>query len=367
MKVALLVPGGVDASGEDRVIHSRLWLIERLGRRHEVHVFALGQNAEPGQWDLLGARVHDVGQSRGRARRLWKSFAAEHRASRFAVIHAFFGWCGTHAALLGQRHDVPVVFHPSGGELVAMRDIEYGMGCSLVGRVALRTAIAGATKITVATPFMRRLAAERGIDAECVPIGVALDRWPASAVRARKANGPARLLHIGDIRPVKDQETLVAAAGTLQHRGVDFVLDVAGHDTTNGQFRSSTAVQTLGARLRWHGVLRRPELRRLVDQADLLLVSSRHEAGPLAVLEAAVAGVPTVGTAVGHVHDWAPHAAVAVPIGDASALARETESLLGDDTRRRALATTAQLQALAIDADYTARTFERIYGEVTST
>ncbi len=37
-----------------------------------------------------------------------------------------------------------------------------------------------------------------------------------------------------------------------------------------------------------------------------MIISSRHEAGPLAVLEAAVKGVPTVGTAVGHIAEWAP-------------------------------------------------------------
>ena len=58
MKLALLMPGGVDRSGEHRVIHAFLWLLERLARRHEVHVFALNQEPEPAEWDLLGAHVH---------------------------------------------------------------------------------------------------------------------------------------------------------------------------------------------------------------------------------------------------------------------------------------------------------------------
>jgi glycosyltransferase involved in cell wall biosynthesis len=95
-----------------------------------------------------------------------------------------------------------------------------------------------------------------------------------------------------------------------------------------------------------------------------LWISSRHEAGPLAVLEAAVAGVPTVGTAVGHIAEWSPDAAVAVPVGDAASLARETASLLGDDRRRLALALEAQRRALAQDADWTARRFEELYEEV---
>jgi glycosyltransferase involved in cell wall biosynthesis len=113
--------------------------------------------------------------------------------------------------------------------------------------------------------------------------------------------------------------------------------------------------------VRWHGTLRHDALRALVDAADVLLVSSRHESGPLVVLEAAVAGVPTVGTDVGHIAEWAPRAAVAVPVGDAEALARETAALLADEPRRLALAAEAQRLALGIDADHTAAAFERIY------
>ena len=84
------------------------------------------------------------------------------------------------------------------------------------------------------------------------------------------------------------------------------------------------------------------------------------------MLEAAVAGVPTVGTAVGHVADWSRAAAVAVPIGDAAALVPEVEALLADEPRRMAIATEAQARAIAIDADYTATAFERIYAEMVS-
>ena len=56
LKIALVVPGGVDVSGEVRVIPALLALIGRLAARHEVHVFALRQQAEPGSWWLRGAR-----------------------------------------------------------------------------------------------------------------------------------------------------------------------------------------------------------------------------------------------------------------------------------------------------------------------
>jgi glycosyltransferase involved in cell wall biosynthesis len=95
--------------------------------------------------------------------------------------------------------------------------------------------------------------------------------------------------------------------------------------------------------------------------ADLLVMSSRHEAGPLVLLEAAVLGVPTVGTAVGHIADWSPQATLAVPVGDAEALARAIGHVLANDELRLQLATEAQRRAIAEDADYTAGMFEGLY------
>ena len=66
MKIALVVPGGVDASGTDRVIPAFVWLIERLARRHVVHVFAMHQSPEPANWTLFGADVHNIGTTPGR-------------------------------------------------------------------------------------------------------------------------------------------------------------------------------------------------------------------------------------------------------------------------------------------------------------
>ncbi|NIP57773.1 MAG: glycosyltransferase family 4 protein, partial [Gemmatimonadetes bacterium] len=92
--------------------------------------------------------------------------------------------------------------------------------------------------------------------------------------------------------------------------------------------------------------------------------SSRHESGPLVVQEAAVVGVPTVGTSVGHLVEWAPDAAVTVPVADPMALARGVRELLDDEKRRISVARAAQARALEKDADWTARTTLEIYEEI---
>jgi len=163
------------------------------------------------------------------------------------------------------------------------------------------------------------------------------------------------------LNPIKDQGTLLEAARLLAQAGLDFHLDIAGRDTLDGKIQDTARTFGLADRVTFHGRVPHAELRALVAGGDLLLHSSRFEAGPLAVLEAAVVGVPTVGTAVGHIADWAPDAAVAVPIGDATALAAEVKGLLEDEDRRLAIAREAQRRALACDAAWTARTFEALY------
>jgi glycosyltransferase involved in cell wall biosynthesis len=74
-----------------------------------------------------------------------------------------------------------------------------------------------------------------------------------------------------------------------------------------------------------------------------------------------VAGVPTVGTAVGHLTEWSPTAALAVPPRDPAALAQAVAALLADEPRRLELAHEAQRRALAEDAVHTARTFLHLY------
>ena len=96
----------------------------------------------------------------------------------------------------------------------------------------------------------------------------------------------------------------------------------------------------------------------------MMVVSSRHETGPVAVLEAAVAGVPTIGTCVGHIAEWAPSAAVSVPVGDWAAMAAAIVQLLDDEELRLGIARDAQRRVLAEDADYTATRFRALYARL---
>jgi glycosyltransferase involved in cell wall biosynthesis len=148
---------------------------------------------------------------------------------------------------------------------------------------------------------------------------------------------------------------LLRAVRRLRDRGMPFHLDVVGVDTLDGAVQRMAAELDLGASVTFHGFLTRTQLRPVLETSHVLLMSSRHETGPIVALEAALAGVPTAGTAVGHLAEWAPDAAATVSPGDDAALAAAVAGLLDDEDRRLALAAAAQRRALREDVASTAR------------
>jgi glycosyltransferase involved in cell wall biosynthesis len=361
VKIAFVVPGGVDRSGEYRVIPALLALFARLSLRDEVHVFALRQETRPASWDLVGARIHNIGPGYTRLRAI-RAIRAEHRASAFHVVHSI--WSGTPglvAAAAARILRLPSVIHVAGGELIGLADIGYGGCLSWKGRVREAAVLRAATVVTAASAPMIAALAQMGIRAKRLPLGVDLNVWtPRDPVR-RDISKPARLIHVASLNRVKDQPTLLRALASLSQSGLEFEMDIVGEDTLQGDIQALAVRLGLSTRVRFHGFLPQRQLRSLMERAHVMMISSRHEAGPLAVLEAGVEGVATVGTAVGHIAEWAPQAAAAVPVGDWTALACATAELLGNEDLRLRIAREALRRATREDADYTAQAFQAIH------
>ncbi|MBQ4854605.1 glycosyltransferase family 4 protein [Rhodanobacter sp. B2A1Ga4] len=360
MKLALVVPGGVDRSGEYRVIPALLALIERLARTHEVHVFALQQEAAAGRWELAGASIHNIGAGWTR----WRAIAAiraEHRRAPFDRIQAIFsGSCGLVAVAAARLLRLPSLVHVAGGELVALHAIDYGGRLRWKGRLREACVLRAADVVTAASAPVIEALRVLGVAARRVPLGVDLKAWPPLAPRARRA-GPARLIHVASLNRVKDQPILLRALAMLRDAGLAFRMDIVGVDTLSGEMQQLVRQLGLENCVNFLGFKTQRELRPWLEAADLLVMSSLHEAGPLVLLEAAIAGVPAVGTAVGHFVEWSPAAACSVPVGDAGALADAIRQLLADEPRRLRMAEAAQRRALLEDADSTARLFDALY------
>jgi len=357
----LVVPGGVDPSGEYRVVPALLALIRRLVRYHDVRVFALHQQVQPGRWQLLGAQVRNIGVRHTLSRGV-RALCAEHRARPLDVIHAVWsGMPGLVAVAAARILGIPSLVHVAGGELVALPAIGYGGRLTWKGRLREAAVLRAATQVSAASGPMITALAALGIAATRVPLGVDLEMWPPRAPVRRSAAQPARLIHVGSLNRVKDQPTLLRTLAALHEWGVDFQMHVVGEDTLGGEIQALAERLGLLGRVRFHGFLPHRSLRPLMEASDVMVMSSRHEAGPLVLHEAAVVGVPTVGTAVGQIADWAPQAALAAPVGEAGLLAKHVAALLAEEDWRLRIAHEAWNRATREDADSTVRLFGAIY------
>jgi glycosyltransferase involved in cell wall biosynthesis len=330
----------------------------------DVHVFAVRQEPGPGEWRLLGACVHNAGGSHPlmRASRTLAKLRKEHRRAPFDVIHAL--WAvpqGVIAAVARMALGIPVLIHLPGGDIVSLPELHYGARVTFASHVALHLAVSRADRIAAPSAYMVALARASGIAAERAPFGVALDHWPVAAPRRRASSKAAKLLHVADLNPVKDQETLLTAAVELRKREIPFVLDIIGEDQLHGKIMQRARELNLEGCVHFHGFLPQRALKPYVYAADLLVVTSRHEAGPVVALEAASAGVPTVGTHVGLLADWAPAAARTVRVGDGAALAAEIAELLAHEDERLQLALHAQQRTIEENADITTSRIRDIY------
>jgi glycosyltransferase involved in cell wall biosynthesis len=360
MKVAMIVPGGVDRTGTERVIPILLAMIGRVACEHELHVFALTQEPRPATWTLRGATVHNAGTRFPRGRAL-RDVVAEHRRAPFDVLHGVWVGPGMVACAAGKLLRRPAYVHVVGGDVAALPEIGYGRLTSRRGRWELAAAGRLASHVTANSAFAVDRAARRGVRAEPVQYGVAVDEWPAIPPRRRDPSEEARLLFVASLNRVKDPWTMLRGVAALRSRGVRFRLDVVGEDLLGGELRRLAEELGIGDAVHFHGFLPQRELRPWMERAHVLLVTSRHECGPIVAMEAALAGVPTVGTRVGVLDAWAPHAAVPIPERDPEALANAVAALLADEDRRLSVAAAAQARALMDDADHAAARVLEIY------
>jgi len=370
MKIVMIVPGGFDPSGRKRIIPALLWLVERLSERNEVHICVAPGAGAPRTYPLVGATVHDLGCVVGgvpglRLARLWRRLigvlATVARPGPIDVMHGFWaGTSGVLAGLAGRRLGAPVLLSIGGGELVWFPEIGYGGRGSWRSRAQAALALGLADKVTGGSRYVLAPLARRA--PVWLPLGV--DTAQFAAPIERPPGPPWRLIHVGSINRVKDQTILLRALNLIIAREPRVQLDWVGEDTLGGAMHALCGELGLAEHVTFHGFQPSDAVAGLYRAAHLHMLTSRHESQAVVVGEAAAAGLPTVGTAVGIVAELAPHAAWAVPVGDPAALAEAALTLLDDQPRRESIGRAAQAWAQQHDAAWTAAQFERLYSSL---
>ncbi|MFN8447322.1 MAG: glycosyltransferase [Anaerolineae bacterium] len=352
MRIGILLPG-FSAHADDWAIPVQQNLARALAARDDLRIVALRYPHRRDTYRIDGTTVHALGAGQVRGFRriaLWwgalRLIERLHREAPFDVLHAMWAdETGLVAGWAGRRLGVPVVVSILGGELVGLRDIGYGLQRGAFSRWIVGQALAGADRVVVPGSYVRRLLDSSGyhIPGEKIvtlPLGVDAERFtPADAPL-----NPKRLINVASLVPVKDQATLLRALALLD---ADVKLDVVGEGVLRPTLEALARELGIAGRVRFVGAVAHPDLPASYRQAAIHILTSRHEAGAIAVLEAAACGLPTISTDVGMVPDY-PSLGVTVPVGDAPAVARALQALLADSPSRSALGRSARAAAAGV-------------------
>lgn len=257
------------------------------------------------------------------------------------------------SALKAQRHDVvhahgykglmyAMLARPRGSRFVATHHGETGHDAltRFYERVA-RVLYQGVDRVFAVSHATSEALVDAGVPrckVETVSNPVALG--PSEPDTARSGIG-LQLLFLGRLSDEKGLDVLLRALAS-PHVPSSLELDVAGDGPRSKDWRALAATLGLDGRVRWLGMRR--DVPALLANADVLVLPSRREGLPLAVLEAMSCGVPVLASRVGGVPEavWEGENGVLVEVGNidawSSALATLPERIetLRDGARRRA-------------------------------
>ncbi len=200
-------------------------------------------------------------------------------------------------------------------------------------------------------------------------VSVAVDASSIGAVRAELGIGQDRplVVHVGNIRPHKGHENLIAATADIVTTRPDvFVVSVGAekHEGDLERVRSSADSAGMSDHIRFMG--RREDAISFLAAADAVVNPADFEGLPLAILEALALGKPVVATAVGGVPGVIVdrETGLLVPPRDPGALAKGVIEALESPDASRWGRTGAELVTAEYGIARMIRDYEKVYEEL---
>ena len=179
----------------------------------------------------------------------------------------------------------------------------------------------------------------------CVPNGVDTERFRSVPAGARSAlrqslglENEFIWLAVGRFEVAKDYPNMLRAFALVHDQHPNAVLLLVGHGSLQNEVESLAQSLNLGDQIRFLGV--RGDVPEVMSAADGYVMSSAWEGMPIALLEAAAAGLPIVATLVGGNHEVVrqDESGILVPPRDHAGLGRAMLRLMGlSDIERRAM------------------------------
>ena len=191
--------------------------------------------------------------------------------------------------------------------------------------------------------------------------GIVLDA-PNDRSAQDAGEAPLRIGIVGRLTAVKGHDVALAAMAALPRGGVQ--LEIAGDGPDRQQLQ--TLAETLGvsAAVHFRGFV--SDMRAFYRTLDVLIMPSRHEGVPYALLEAMGQGLPVLASRVGGIPEVVSdgHDGVLVQAGSSAALAEALTRLQDRPLRERLGAAARETVAARFSSTHMATQYLRLYDQL---
>lgn len=248
------------------------------------------------------------------------------RYGRPDILHAHCSkWAGFAAMHISRKHQIPYVVTEHLSRLVFEK--EFGPAPSVAWQIPLLREVYECADmvIPVSEELVENIACYFGKEYRWQAVSNTIDVDYFHYQQRHSLEGrPFRFCCLANFWPLKGYDVLLPAFRRLRDNGMNVELHIAGRGTDSKACRTmlSEGVVT-------YGLLSRDAVRDLLYQSDALVLASRSEVQPLALLEAMSIGIPVVATECVPKSLRIEGGCTIVPINDVQALSdamrRETE------------------------------------------
>jgi glycosyltransferase involved in cell wall biosynthesis len=348
--------------------------VKQLSKHCDLAVYSLAPRNWTQPTGTCGhARVrfipaHHAGGTVRKTLLLTRACMQDHRTTPFDAVHGFWGIpAGVAAVLAGKANHCPSLVTFMGGETADLPKINYGnMSRFLPRHVTLWVARRADRLITLSTYQVDEMRKRNSLmaNASVIPFGVdpSLFRAMPKHISAR----PLRLLNVSHLNPLKDHSTLLRAFVLVQ-QSIDARLRIVGTDQRNGEMQRLANDLGIRDKVEFAGTVDHEEMPKQYAWGHILVHTSLHEAGVLAVVEAAASGLAIAGTHTGLIADFEGTSSITNKAEDSDTLARNILEIASHPERYDAMRQAALGWSAGHTDSWTVREHKQLYSSLART
>lgn len=359
-RIAIIIPGGIGTGKNNIGVPVLEQLIRLLARDFEITVFSLFKVNE--DYIANGFELVSISVSNPLLRFLktFSIFRRKHKNQKYDIVHGFWAMpSGFFAVLLGRILGIRSIVSLLGGDAIALPEIKYGQLQRRLPRNLILWTLKRADVVICLTHYLvnnLKKAGLKRLDIKVIPWGIDTSLF---TFQEKELSIPIQFLHIANLHPVKDQETLLRAFKIISDH-VSARLILIGEGILLSNMKSLASTLGMDDKIIFQSPLPYTSLPPYYHKADILLHTSLSEGQSEVVTEAMCSGVVVCGTNVGLIHDL-PDCCIAVPVRDFEKLGHEVLTLLKDPGRLRMIKEDARTWATRHDLTWTVEMIRALY------